>query len=101
LRLLEARHLTQRFLTVFSILPTGLLSTHESKTEDGRPLPPAVKANAIELKAKVAEDASGSDPGCGRCWIVLTDDEPEAGAVDIGMGCAGREGSRLLLSGRW
>jgi len=41
------------------------------------------KANAIELKAKVAEDASGSDPDAEGAWIVLTDDEPEGGGLWI------------------
>ena len=39
--------------------------------------------NAIELKAKVAEDASGSDPDAEGVWMLLTDNEPEGGGLWI------------------
>ena len=88
------------FLAVFSILPTGLLSTHESKTERWQTPTSGGKANAIELKAKVAEDASGSDPDVEGVWIVLTDDEPEGGGLWI-LEWDGEESGEVKIVAEW
>jgi carboxy-cis,cis-muconate cyclase len=71
------------FITVFSILPTGLLDTHESKIERWQTPTSGGKANAIELKAKVADETVGNDPGAEGVWIALTDDEPDGGGLWI------------------
>jgi carboxy-cis,cis-muconate cyclase len=71
------------FIAVFSILPTGLLDTQESKIERWQTPTSGGKANAIELKAKVAEDTTGSDPSAEGVWIALTDDEPDGGGLWI------------------
>lgn len=65
------------YLTVFSILPSGLLDTTEGKIERWETPTSGGKANAIELKAKTHEDG-GSGEGV---WITLTDDEPDAGGL--------------------
>jgi len=61
------------YLTIFSILPSGLIDTDESKIERWRTPTSGGKANAIELKAKVSTKDG--------VWIVLTDDEPDAGGL--------------------
>jgi len=71
------------FITVFSIMPTGLLDTHASKIERWQTPTSGGKANAIELKAKVAEDTVGSDSDAEGVWIALTDDEPDGGGLWI------------------
>jgi carboxy-cis,cis-muconate cyclase len=72
------------FLSVFSILSTGLLDTQESKIERWQTPTSGGGANAIELKAKSREDANGGERAAeGGVWIALTDDETGAGGVWI------------------
>jgi carboxy-cis,cis-muconate cyclase len=68
------------FLTVFSILPTGLLDTQESKIERWQTPSSGGPANAIELKAK---GGHGHEHDAEGAWIILTDAATEASGVWI------------------
>jgi len=70
------------FLTIFPILPSGLLDTRENKIEKWETPTSGGKANAIELKAKDKIHDANEGDGEG-VWIALTDDEPGAGGLWI------------------
>jgi carboxy-cis,cis-muconate cyclase len=73
------------FLTIFRILPNGLLDAHGNAIERWQTPTSGGKANAIELKAKSPEDSDRGDESAvtDGVWIVLTDDEPDAGGLWI------------------
>jgi len=57
------------FISVFSVLQTGLLDSDESKVERWQTPSSGGQANAIELRSKVQDDV-GWNAGV---WIILTD----------------------------
>jgi carboxy-cis,cis-muconate cyclase len=68
------------YLTVFCVLPSGLLDADEEMIERWQTPTSGGEANAIELKAKTREDGSGDT---NSVWIALTDNEPDAGGLWI------------------
>jgi len=88
------------FLAVFSILPTGRLDTQESKIERWNTPTSGGKANAIELKAKCRDDDEAIGENIQGVWIVLTDDEPEAGGLWI-LEWNGEEAGGIKIVTEW
>jgi carboxy-cis,cis-muconate cyclase len=69
------------FISIFSILPTGLLDSNESKIERWQTPSSGGQANAIELRSKA--QTSGDEHGSEGVWIVLTDAETKSSGVWI------------------
>jgi carboxy-cis,cis-muconate cyclase len=84
------------YLTVFCVLPSGLLDADEETIERWQTPTSGGKANAIELKSKTPEDGGGGNGATDTngVWIALTDDEPDAGGLWILEWDGEREGHK-------